>query len=291
MINLDESLRTPSFAYFDASTSAIDQWANQFQSAAPFPYVEIPNFLTRSPEEILPHFPPTTWPGWSKFRDSYQHKKMFCNELELLPPPIAGLIQELSLPAFLRFLERVTGIPKLIPDPYLEGGGLHCSGPGGILAPHTDFHRYERLGLFRRINVIVYLNQEWEPEYGGLLELYRQDHPEPDVSVLPRWGTCVIFQTDDNSTHGFSKPILGDRWRRSIALYYYTSAETTAFSGDADTHWKSHGSVGGVSRLRLVMYRSLMFGSRSLSRVAHRLNPHLGSNLVPVAGLSKNGSE
>ena len=274
---------TSAFLYPTLSPSQITGLTAQFLAATPCPYVEIKDFLTLRPSEVLPTFPSVDWPHWSQFRNVYQHQKMFCNDIDLIPPTLAKLIQELCSPKFLQFMEGVTGISGLIPDPYLEGGGLHCSGPGGVLAPHTDFHVYTRLHLFRRVNLLIYLNEEWEQEFGGCLELYDKGSDIPARTLVPTWGNCVIFRTDDNSVHGFSKPVIGERWRRSIALYYYTSEDTSSFSGDADTHWKQHGTLSAFGKGRLALYKGLMFSSRCFSRLAHRVNPHLGSRLVPVA--------
>jgi hypothetical protein len=251
--------------------------ADQFRTGQPFPHVTIPGFLTLSPDQLAPSFPDPEWPGWTRFRDTYQHQKMFCNDLALIPAPLATIIQQLSAPAFLKALEMLTRIPALIPDPYLEGGGLHSSGPGGILAPHTDFHHYRRLALHRRINLLLYLNPEWSEDDGGCLELYEAGRMVPVVTIVPTWGTCVVFETDDRSVHGFFRPIRPGRWRHSIALYYYTSAETRDFSGDASTHWRSHAPASGLGRLRLPLYKTLIFGSKCLSRLAHGVNPHMGS--------------
>jgi hypothetical protein len=252
--------------------------ARRYQSALPFPHLVIDGFLTADPDRLLAAFPGTEWDGWSRFHDQYQRRKMFCGDIDRIPPTLAAIIHDLCSPAFLGFLETVTDIRALVPDPYLDGGGLHCSGSGGILAPHTDFHLYRRLNLYRRVNVIVYLNPEWQEEYGGCLEFYRKGSVVPSVVAVPRWGTGVIFTTDDRSVHGFSKPIVGDRWRRSIALYYYTSRESEHFSGDEDTHWQTHGQLSGFARMRLKIYQALLFASRCFSRAAHRANPNFRSS-------------
>ncbi len=64
------------------------------------------------------------------------------------------------------------------------------SGPGGVLTPHTDFHSYLKLKLYRRVNVLVYLTPEWRREFGGvsrtLREGKRNSHPldRPDMGHL-----------------------------------------------------------------------------------------------------------
>jgi hypothetical protein len=246
-----------------------------FAAASPFPHVTLENALTVPPSELLPTFPEPDWPIWHRYGDQYQRGKMIASDVDVIPDPLAALIEELSRPAFLQFLETVTGIPKLLTDPYLEGGGLHCSGPGGILAPHTDFHLYPRLGVYRRINVLLYLNEDWAESWGGCLELYSPGQERPVQTVIPRWGTCVIFRTDDRSRHGFSQPIAEGRWRRSIALYYYTAEEAEQYSGDTNTYWGRLPVQGKSSRIRQHAYEALLLGSRALAFFGHRIDPNL----------------
>lgn len=257
----------------DDSASRLRQ---SFAAASPWPHVVLDDVLALPMSELSPKFPDPEWSRWHRYGDEYQKGKLICSDVAALPEPFADLIEELSRPAFLHFLETVTGIPKLLVDPYLEGGGLHCSGPGGILAPHTDFHLYPRLGIYRRINVLVYLNEQWDQSWGGCLELYEQGADQPATRVTPRWGTCVIFRTDDRSLHGFTQPIVGDRWRRSVALYYYTAAEAGRYSGDTNTYWRRLPVDGVVRRGRQRAYEALILASRGLAFLAHRVDPNLG---------------
>lgn len=292
------SASVSSFRYgqFDAGT--IRRLRDSFDNAAPFPHLVIDDFIAAPRGEVLAQFPGDDWDGWHRFKDAYQAEKRYCQDLAVIPPVLAAMIHELNSAPFLRFLEQVTGIERLLPDPYLEGAGLHCSGPGGVLAPHTDFHIYPRLQLFRRINILVYLNPEWDESLGGCLELYRKGDGNPSRTVVPAWGRCVLFRTDDQSVHGFSKPIADGYWRRSIALYYYTSTDAAEFSGDETTHWQTHGKLSPAGRARLALYRVALKVSRAFSRIAHQLNPNvtarprpkvaalLGAGLGALAGLA-----
>lgn len=262
------------FEFRDFSPDFVSQLAAQFHGAEPFPHVVLENFLRPGPEEMAGVYPGPEWPHWNKRNDYYQSGKMYCRDTDVLPTVISSMFHELSSPPFLKFLESLTGIEKLIPDPYYEGGGLHCSRPGGILAPHTDFHYYDQLGLFRRINLLLYLNPVWEENFGGCLEFWKKGSQKPAKLIIPRWGTCVIFRTDDASVHGFSVPVRQDVWRCSIALYYYSSREAAVFSGDPNVHWQQHGSHPGTNRLRRVLYRVFTQAARRFSQMAHQANPN-----------------
>lgn len=247
----------------------------RYTSNKPFPHIVLDDMLLAGPELAEKHFPQPDWAGWRPLGDTYQVKKYTCDDIARIPGPFAQLIQELSEPAFLRALEKVTGIPKLLPDPYLVGGGLHLSGPGGILAPHTDFHIYDAMDLYRRVNVLVYLNEDWDESFGGCLEV--GDLSKDGALVVPGWGRVMIFTTDDKSVHGFPKPIVEGRWRRSVALYYYTALEAPGFSGDASTHWREHGRQSGAARkLRFGLFKFFMQTSRAFSLLAHLSNPNQG---------------
>ncbi len=253
----------------------VEATAPGYSSAQPFPHAVFRDMLNLDPS-AMESFPAAEWPSWTELGDTYQFKKFTCSNIEVIPDPFRKLIRELCDPSFLRLLEQLTGIPKLIPDPYLKGGGLHMSGPGGVLAPHTDFHLYEPLALYRRINVLVYLNDDWEESFGGCLEL--GDPKNPAKTVVPGWGTTMVFSTDNRSIHGFPKPIVEGRWRKSIALYYYTAEETKEFGGDTTTAWRTHGEHHGVvNKSRLGLYKGLNQTSKAVSLAAHLVNPNQGT--------------
>ncbi|WP_333892130.1 2OG-Fe(II) oxygenase [Mycolicibacterium gadium] len=254
----------------------------EFQAAEPFPHLVLDGLLGLSPAAVST-FPDIAWPGWFAMVDRYQQNKRACADLGLIPEPFKALIRELSEPRFLKALEGITGIKPLLPDPYLAGGGLHLSGAGGILSPHTDFHYHRTLNLYRRINVLVYLNENWSQEDGGCLYLYdAQDRPVK--TVVPDWGRVVIFRTDHGSVHGFPVPVAEGKWRRSVALYYYTAAPTKDFSGDETTYWREHGEQGGVvRRARFLVYRGLTNLSLVISNIAVIANPNQGVPLLKAA--------
>ncbi|HEX7312791.1 MAG TPA: 2OG-Fe(II) oxygenase [Pyrinomonadaceae bacterium] len=262
------------FGFRTYSRERVERMASEFRQAGPFPHLVLEDFLKLTPDEAAGMYPVPDWPYWNKRDDFYQSGKMYCRDTDVIPPLLSSMLCELSSPPFLRFLEAVTGIGGLVPDPYYEGGGLHCSGPGGRLMPHTDFHYYDRLKLYRRLNLLLYLNPGWEESFGGCLELWEKGAHEPLKLIVPRWGTCVIFRTDDQSVHGFSTPIAEGHWRRSIALYYYSSLEAASFSGDAFTYWRQHGTQSGLNRLRIRWYQLLKRAARKVSDVAHKANPN-----------------
>lgn len=256
-----------------------DALTTQFENASPFPHAVIDDFVSNG-VELLREFPDEDWPHWRSLGDVYQRNKFTCSDISKIPHGLQSVLIELGSPRFLKWLESVTGINGLIPDPYLEGGGLHLSLGGGQLAPHTDFHVYERLKVYRRLNLIIYLTDSWQPGDGGELELSIPGDLTPLALVEPLMGRGILFETTDTSVHGFRNLVRDGTRRPSIAVYYYTSSETPGFSGDQTTHWRDHGKVSRLQMPRFLIYKLLMKLSRVFSIAAHIFNPNQGLGLV-----------
>lgn len=196
--------------------------------AEPFPHMVIDNFLPESVARLaLDHFPQGPRGSDVNFEMGYagQHKR------QIMPEDCDAAARQLfhffnSRP-MIEFLEGLTAIQGLIPDPYFTGGGFHETARGGKLGIHADFRINEQLHLHRRLNVIIYLNEGWKPEWGGSLELWDRAMKAKQRDVQPLFNRCVIFNTDADSFHGHPDPLTcpDDVRRRSIALYYYTASK------------------------------------------------------------------
>ncbi len=140
---------------------------------------------------------------------------------------------------FLQLVASITQIDELRYDPYYFGGGTHENRHGQDLDAHIDFNFHPITKQHRRLNLIVYLNQDWRSEWGGCLDLHRDPYAPPEqdqiVSVLPVFNRCVIFETTESSWHGFRRidlpPDGQDISRKSFALYYYTDTRPAAETG------------------------------------------------------------
>ncbi|MFN9622999.1 MAG: 2OG-Fe(II) oxygenase [Cyanobacteriota bacterium] len=218
----------------DFLADRVENLHSEFIDAKPFNHVAIDNFFSYEHARFLSNnFPKPDHPVWLdwKNRSPHQYGKLGpgnSDKFHMLEPEFKFALQEFNSSIFLQFLERLSGIAKLIPDPYYTGGGMHQILHGGILDVHTDFNDYARLDLFRQLNVIIYLNEEWEPGHGGEIELWdasRRNGGKRVKSIPPVFNRAVIFKTDKTSFHGHPKEWLAPPpiTRRSIALYYYTA--------------------------------------------------------------------
>lgn len=199
--------------------------APQYQAAEPFPHIVIDDLLPEGPLlQALEAFPTARELRWIDY-DAVHERKLAFPEAERLPVPLREVLYFLNSAVVLRFLESLTGIGGLIPDPYYTGGGLHQIEPGGFLGVHADFNKYERLDLDRRLNLLLYLNRDWQEEYGGHLELWDRTMTRCVKKVLPVFNRCVVFSTTDTAYHGHPNPLAcpAGRSRKSLATYYYTN--------------------------------------------------------------------
>jgi hypothetical protein len=109
-------------------------------------------------------------------------------------------------------------------DPELAGGGVHRIHPGGKLDIHADFNWQDSSQLWRRVNLLLYLNKDWQEDWGGHLELWERDLSKCCTKVLPLFNRAAIFNITDDAYHGHPHPLTSPEGvvRDSIALYYYT---------------------------------------------------------------------
>lgn len=74
-------------------------------------------------------------------------------------------------------------------------GHLALYPPGSFYGRHLD--QFQGVGL-RTVTAILYLNEAWQPEDGGLLRIYTDPNDDSRyVEVLPEGGTFVTFLSAD----------------------------------------------------------------------------------------------
>lgn len=198
----------------------------KFQQAHPFLHIVIDNLFDNTTlQQVADAFYPAKDPRWHRFADPRRETKLASTNEMQLPFVVQQFIRELNAEQFLTQISALTGIPGLIPDPYLLGAGMHMIMPGGKLAIHADFNKHPIMNVDRRLNLLVYLNKDWHESYGGHLELWDRSMQTCAQRILPVFNRTVLFLTDDFSFHGHPEPLPcpAHRVRKSIAMYYYTN--------------------------------------------------------------------
>jgi Rps23 Pro-64 3,4-dihydroxylase Tpa1-like proline 4-hydroxylase len=210
----------------------LDKISTTYQKNSPYPHIVIDNFLKDAvAKEVAEAFPKPNSEFWFQYNNPIE-KKFATDDIRKFPKIIAKLIHALNSQEFVEKVEKLTGIKGLFSDPYLHGGGLHCSKNGGKLDIHLDYSLHPKLEMERRCNLILYLSPEWNESWGGSLEMWDKDMSKCVKKITPQFNRAVIFNTDDISLHGHPDPINCPEniSRNSIALYYLSEARATTSS-------------------------------------------------------------
>ena len=191
----------------------------------PFPHAVFDGlFDVELLDRVIEEFPATDDPRWQRFFNGNEQK--LAGTPAMLSPAAVEYFEQLA--GMSDWLSELTGIPELSME--LIGGGYHLIPPGGRLAMHTDFNKSPKTGLFRRLNVLTYLNYGWTDE-GGCLYL----GANREVTVVPEYGRTAIFETSDVSWHGH--PLPAERNRYSVAAYFFSPEQPAGYRADHSTVW------------------------------------------------------
>lgn len=211
------------------------------RAATPFPYFCVDNFLEPVfAKQVVQSYPDlkSAYEMGKGFNAVNEKGKVQVTDSKLFAPPVKQLEELLASQPFLDLMSYVMDIPNLVADPELKGGGMHQTGPRGHLDVHVDFNYIAERQLHRRLNILIYLNEGWQPNWGGEIELWDKEVKKRPAAFLPIFNRCVVFETNEISFHGVTAVTCPpDVVRRSFAAYYYTR--------EAPSHWdgKSHTTI------------------------------------------------
>jgi len=216
---------------FDALEARLPELRERYASAQPYPHITLDDVLRPDVIEAVcrefEEIPEATWTNYLHLNE----RKFGHTDVHHWGPTLQALRDELSSDRFVSFVSEVSGIPDLCADDVMDGGGLHRSLPGGFLNVHTDFTaHHSKPGWHRRVNLLLYLNPDWQAGWGGELELWSKDMQRCVTRVEPQANRILLFTTDPHSYHGHPEPLRcppGEA-RRSLALYYFTIEDHVA---------------------------------------------------------------
>lgn len=190
--------------------------ADVFAAASPFPHAVIDGLW--GPDRlaaIAAEFPHPDDRRWTTYPDPKEWGKRAGAE-HCWGPETRAWFEYVRSDEVCEALSAATGIVSLTADTI--GGGMHMTSEGGRLESHVDFNLHPDNPMFeRRLNLLVFLNHDWQREWGGALYL----GAEREVEVLPEFNRTVLFATSEKSWHGHPEPIVGQRLRKSLACYFY----------------------------------------------------------------------
>lgn len=257
----------------------LDTLAAAFARAQPYPHIVIDDFLEPPiAQRCLEEFPSLDSEQWLHYTH-VNEKKFAKTDRKTFPPTIGETIDAVNSPRFLRFVEKLTGIDKLVADESLMGGGLHQSTAGGYLNVHADFTGHPHHANWqRRVNLLIYLNADWQDAWGGHLELWDKEMTGCIEKVAPVFNRAVLFRTDADSFHGHPIPTTcpPSVTRKSLALYYFTE-ETDPFL-IRSTEYRAR--PGDGSKAALIFADKMVLRAYDKVKRTFGLNDHFAGNLL-----------
>lgn len=244
-------------ATLDNFDAAVESVGDEYVRANPWPHLVIDNVVADELiEAVSVEFPLGDDPIWQhlEWSDVQVKSRTTWQDERDMGSATRELVRTLNSGRFLRTLSQLTGVPHLLGDPYLAGGGLNAIAAGGLLDVHCDGNRSEEMNAARRLNVIVFLNRDWEPAWGGQLELWSPDLQRCVTAIEPTWNRMVVFETTDRTFHGHPTPLAcpPHQTRRSLILYYYTASapsdgQTKVAPEGQRARWRSRGDLLSTS--------------------------------------------
>jgi hypothetical protein len=211
---------------YDRLEGELERLRNQYASAQPFPHIALDDFLDpAAADTAFARFPPLA--SMDSLRD-YRQVKAQDPSVNKFDPIFGRIIFEhLHSERFLRFVSRLTGIERLEADPQLYAAGLAQGGNDSFLNVHIDNSSHPTQPLYRRVNILVYLNKSWSEAKGGHFEVWDRAIQRCEA-ILPVFNRAVIFTVSQRSWHGYRKVVTPDGdTRKSINIYYFTKESPT----------------------------------------------------------------
>jgi len=193
----------------------------EYTKAEPFPHVIISNFLNDEVAKQIANEFPQVDEKWHSYMNPLEVKYAF-DKIDLLKPSIRNIFYALSTPKTIDLIEKITKLEHLEMDPYLHGAGLHVHPRNGRLNIHLDYEKHIISGKERRLNIILYLSENWNKDWNGATELWNDTVSKCIVKSDVIFNTAILFQTNDISYHGVPEKISCPNGilRKSLAYYY-----------------------------------------------------------------------
>lgn len=193
----------------------------------PFDHCVIDNFFIPDiAYELEKEFPDADSDTWHQYNNPIEIKKV-CNDWNRFPKLTYSIFSMLNSSEFTSFLSTsIFSSRPLFADSGLNGGGWHLHKSGGKLNTHLDYSIHPKLGLQRKLNIIIYLNSSWQSSWGGALGLWGNESPDQPGALVktvePVFNRAVLFDTTQNSWHGLPEPLTSpeSQSRKSLAAYF-----------------------------------------------------------------------
>jgi hypothetical protein len=196
---------------------------SDYRNAEPYPHLVLENlFSPAALEGILAEMPDWNSKALVHQREDYLTKASLRSAVDMGDRTF-DFVSAIHSAPFLYLISQITAVEALLPDPYMTGAGLTIMPEGGRFDIHADRNTDHYCGLRRRLVMLVYLNKDWSPDFGGQLELWDSAATACQKAVTPEFNRVVLFEVADANLHAVRPITSGSgRVRRSLTVYYHT---------------------------------------------------------------------
>ncbi len=205
---------------FDLIEANKEQFRQQFLNAKPFPHIAIDGICNHEKLTELYNLIPnieTPSADYVFAKNKFEKSKFY---------ELGGVFQELydDLTSE-RFKDWVCYITNenIFIDSTFYGGGIHQGKKGSFLDMHADFNYHPiQNNWYRNLNLLLYINKDWQPDYGGNLRLEDGRNSEKTEVAVP-FNRLAIMHCRSYTLHGYDPINFPEStYRTSIAAYAYT---------------------------------------------------------------------
>jgi len=196
-------------------------------------FAAIDNLL---PEDVARQFS-AAFPELERMRllDSFREKKYTSKSLGEFDPLIADITFAFQDKRVIDIIAEITGIEDAVGDPHLYAGGISAMAKGHFLNPHLDNSHDGDHKNYRVLNLLYYVSPDWNPEFGGNLELWNENVTKP-VEIPSLFNRLVLMSTNDKSWHSVNE-VKADGIRYCISNYYFSPHSPNGYETNHVTYF------------------------------------------------------
>ena len=243
--------------------NSLEKGLLKYGDEGPFDHCVIDNFFKEEIAEALEkEFPDYRSDIWHKYDNPLEIKKV-CNNWNVFPAITYKVFNFLNSDEFLKTLRRhIFKKTPLFSDIGLNGGGWHIHPKGGKLNSHLDYSIHPKLGMKRKLNLIVYLNKGWKSNWEGNLGFWSNESSKKPGKLIkeiePLFNRAILFDTTQNSWHGLSSSLKcpKNKFRKSLSVYYLTLPTGKESMRGKALFYPSKNQVNDKKILELIKRRS-----------------------------------
>jgi SM-20-related protein len=201
------------------------------------PVLEIENFWTAEERQYFRRAMQRA--AWTPLRDMRDLRELFPNcgnwqKADMARAEASVFLERLALPCIKTYVESFPHIARR----HLNFN-YYSYGAGDCLLTHDDTAQAgesgiptERASPLRRLALVTYLHDEWEPDWGGELIIYRSvpgQHTRSDLvishCIAPKPGSLVLFTVPRFHRVCRVDSVSGHHKRLSVAGWFMTEQE------------------------------------------------------------------